>query len=81
MRVREGLPGLGGPVQLLLLLTLRERLRLIGTGDGEGLMRFMLVESRREIEAEMRELEKRLEGRTQRVADAEDRRLLEFLAR
>jgi len=27
-------------------LTLRERLRLIGSGDGEGMMRFMLVESR-----------------------------------
>ena len=83
---RECVSGRGYPVSEDLFnyccfLTLRERLRLIGAGDGEGLMRFMLVESRREIEAEVRELEKRLEGRTQRVADAEGRRLLEFLAR
>jgi hypothetical protein len=60
-------------------LTLRERLRLIGAGGGEGLMRFMLVESRREIDVEVRELERRLEGRKQRVDDAAGRRLLEFL--
>lgn len=62
-------------------LTLRERLRLIGSGDGEGMMRFMLVESRREIEGEVRTLEKRLEARKRPVDDEEGRLLLEFLAR
>jgi hypothetical protein len=62
-------------------LTLRERLRLIEPRDGEGLTRFMLVESRREIESEVKALEKRLEERKQPVADAQDRLLREFLVR
>jgi hypothetical protein len=62
-------------------LTLRERLRLIGSADGDGLMRFMLVQSRREIEGELRALEKRLEERKRPVAGEEGSRLLEFLAR
>lgn len=61
-------------------LTLRERLRLLGT-DGEGLMRFMLVESRREIDEEVRALEKRLEELNQPAADGRDRYLLEYLTR
>jgi hypothetical protein len=44
-------------------------------------MRFMLVESRREIEAEVRSLEKRLEERKRKVADEQGRQLLEFFAR
>lgn len=62
-------------------LTLRERLRLIDSGGGEGLMRFMLVESRREIEGEVRMLEKRLEERKRPVTGEEGRMLLEFFAR
>ncbi len=62
-------------------LTLRERLRLLGYGDGDGLMRFMLVQSRREIEGEVRALEKRLEDRKQPAADERGRMLLEFLRR
>ena len=62
-------------------LTLRERLRLMEHGGGDGLMRFMLVESRREIESEVKALEKRLEERKQPVSDAQDRLLLEFLVR
>jgi hypothetical protein len=82
---RECVTGRGYPISEDLFnycyfLTLRERLRLIGPGGGEGLMRFLLVESRREIEAEVRVLERRLEGRKQNVADAEGGRLLEFLA-
>ena len=62
-------------------LTLRERLRLIQSQDGEGLMRFMLVELRREIAGEVKALEKRLEARKRPIADEEGRLLLEFLAR
>jgi hypothetical protein len=62
-------------------LTLRERLRLIGSGDGEGLMRFMLVESQKEIGEEVRSLEKRLEGEKRQFPEDEGRLLLEFLAR
>ena len=36
-------------------------------------MRFMLVESRREIESEVKALEKRLEARTRPIADKEGR--------
>ncbi|NTW60825.1 MAG: hypothetical protein HGB21_08485 [Nitrospirae bacterium] len=64
-------------------LTLRERLRLIQSQDGEGLMRFMLVESHREIESEVKILEKRLEERKRPIviAGEEGRLLLEFLGR
>ncbi len=62
-------------------LTLRERLRLIDQQGGEGMMRFLLVESRREIEAEVKALEKRLEGKKPPIADERGDRLLEYLAR
>jgi hypothetical protein len=61
-------------------LTLWERLHLIKPQDGEGLMRFMLVESCREIASEVKVLEKRLEARKRPIADEEGRLLLEFLA-
>lgn len=64
-------------------LTLRERLSLIHSQDGEGLMRFMLVQSRGEIEGEVKVLEKRLEERKRPVAinGEEGRLLIEFLGR
>ena len=62
-------------------LTLRERIRLIDPRGGGGLMRFMLVESSREIEAEARAVEKRLEARMQPHVDASGARLLEELSR
>jgi len=58
-------------------LTLRERLSLIDPQGGWGVMRFMLVESRREIEAEVKVLEKRLEGKKLTKAAGVDR-MLEF---
>lgn len=60
-------------------LTLKERLRLIQPEGGWGVMRFMLVESRREIESEVKELEKRLEERKLRVPGGQGSHLLEFL--
>lgn len=85
-KVRECVNEKGYPVSEDLFnyccfLTLRERLSLIRPQDGEGLMRFMLVESRREIESEVKALEKRLEARTRPIADKEGRLLLEFLGR
>lgn len=61
-------------------LTLRERLRLIDPRGGEGLMRFMLVESFREIEAEVKVVEKRLEEKKLPRADVPGLRLLEDLS-
>jgi len=60
-------------------LTLRERLRLIQAQDGGGLMRFLLVESRREIESEVKALENRLEERKPPQADRQSGMLLEYL--
>jgi hypothetical protein len=62
-------------------LTLRERLRLIDSAYGEGLMRFMLVESRKEIEDEVKTLEKRLEEQTQKASPEESRLMIELLGR
>jgi hypothetical protein len=61
-------------------LTLRERLRTIDSASGDGLMRFMLVESRREIDGEVKAIEKRLEERKQEVSPEESRLIIEFLA-
>ncbi len=85
-KARECVAGKGYPVSedlfhYCFFLTLRERLRLVGSGGGEGLMRFMLVESRREIEGEVRVLERRLEERKRPAAAEEGRLLTEFLAR
>jgi hypothetical protein len=60
-------------------LTLQERFRLIQPEGGWGVMRFMLVESRREIESEVKELEKRLEEQKLRAPAGQGSRLLEFL--
>jgi hypothetical protein len=62
-------------------LTLRERLSLIDPQGGEGMMRFMLVESRREIEAEVKMLEKRLEGKKLPATDERGRRMLEYFSK
>jgi len=62
-------------------LTIRERFSLINAQGGEGMMRFMLVQSRREIEIEVKALEKRLEGKRRPVADEQGRKLLEYLVR
>ncbi len=62
-------------------LTLRERLRLIQPQDGGGLMRFMLVESRREIESEVKALEKRLEERKLPADGGQSGLFLDYLAR
>ena len=59
-------------------LTLRERHRQLERGGGDGIMRFMLVESRREIDGEITALERRLEERKRPVPDAGRRNLLEF---
>jgi hypothetical protein len=50
----------------------------IGAQGGEGYMRFMLVESRREIETEIRAYEKKLEKKQPTAAI--DRKLLEYLS-
>ncbi len=44
-------------------------------------MRFLLVESRREVEAEVKEFEKRLEEKKLPIADERGIRMLEYLAR
>jgi hypothetical protein len=85
-KARECVSSLGYPVSEDLFnycyfLALRERLSLIDTRGGEGLTRFMLVESRREIEAEIQTLRRRLEERRRPGADAQGQRLLEYLAR
>lgn len=61
-------------------LTVNERLRSIGSGGGEGMLRVMLVLSRKDMTDEIAVLERRLE---QTKLAAPDRRLaglLEYLA-
>ncbi len=83
-QARESVAQKGYPVSEDLFyycysLTLKERLSAIVTGShsGEGYMRFLLVESRREIEKEVKIYEERLEKKRRPVTDAAAYRLLE----
>jgi hypothetical protein len=66
--------------QYCWFLTLAERLRLIDPQHCEGLMRFLLVESRRDIQGEVKFYERRLEAGKRPSADRTGARLLEYLA-
>ncbi len=77
---QKGYPVSGDLFNYCYFLTLRERLRLVGSQGGEGLMRFMLVESYKEIEAEVKMFEKFLEEKKRPGADEGGRRMLEYLA-
>lgn len=60
-------------------LTLKERLRGIDPSGGEGYMRFLLVETRRDLEQEIKRYEKRLEEKKLPVADTMGNKLIEYL--
>ncbi len=83
-QARESVARKGYPVSEDLFhycysLTLRERLSSLAVSSqgGEGYMRFLLVESRREIEKEVKIYEERLEKKRRPVTDAAAYRLLE----
>lgn len=77
---RKGYPVSEDLFNYCYFITLRERLRLIYTQGGEGLMRFILVESRKEIEDEVKVCEKRLERKKMPVGDTAELKLLEYLS-
>jgi hypothetical protein len=77
---RRGYPVCEDLFQYCWFLTLAERLRLIDSQHCEGLMRFLLVESRRDIREEVKFYERRLEARKLPAADRTAARLLEYLA-
>jgi hypothetical protein len=84
-KARECVNQRGYPVsedlfQYCWFLTLAERLRLIDPHHCEGLMRFLLVESRRDIQGEAKHYERRLEAKKLPAADRKAGRLLEYLA-
>jgi hypothetical protein len=78
---QKGYPASEDLFNYCYFLTLRERLRLIDPQGGESLMRFMLVESRKEIEDEMKVYEKRLEAKKQPILPTVDYRFIEYLSR
>lgn len=78
---RKGYPVSEDLFNYCYFLTLRERLRLIDPQGGEGLMRLMLVESRKEIEDEMKAYEMRLEAKKRPRLPSVDYRLIEYLSR
>jgi hypothetical protein len=61
-------------------LTLRERMRSIGTGRGEGYVRVLLVEGTKEIEETIKVYEERLEQRKKLSTDPEAIRFIEYLS-
>jgi hypothetical protein len=69
-KAREAITQRGYPVcedlfHYCYFLTMRERLSGIDSYGGEGYMRFLLVETRRDTEQEVRFYEERLESRKQ----------------
>jgi len=61
-------------------LTLRERMRGIGTARGEGYVRVLLVEGTKEIEETLKMYEERLEKRKTVSPDPEALRFIEYLS-
>ena len=61
-------------------LTLRERMRGIGTAGGEGYVRVLLVEGTKEIEETLKTYEERLETRKTISPDPEALRFIEYLS-
>jgi hypothetical protein len=61
-------------------LTLRERMRSIGTGRGEGYVRVLLAEGTREIEETIGMYEERLEKEKRVSPDPAGLRFMEYLA-
>jgi hypothetical protein len=61
-------------------LTLRERMRSIGTGRGEGYVRVLLAEGTREIEETIGIYEERLEKEKRVSPDPAGLRFMEYLA-
>jgi hypothetical protein len=61
-------------------LTLRERMRSIGTSQGEGYVRVLLVEGTKEIEETIRIYEGRLEKGKTVPPDPEALRFIEYLS-
>jgi hypothetical protein len=74
---QKGYPACEDLFHYCYFLTLKERLCSISPQGGEGYMRFMLVESRREIEHEVKEYEQRLESKKLPIADVMGYKLLE----
>ncbi len=62
-------------------LTMNERLSNIDSHGAEGYMRFLLVETRRDINKEIRHYEEKLEQKKLPDADAAVHRLIEYLSR
>ncbi len=61
-------------------LTLRERMRGIGTSQGEGYVRVLLVEGTKEIEETIKTYEKRLEKRKILPPDPEALLFIEYFS-
>lgn len=61
-------------------LTLRERMRSIGPGRGEGYVRVLLVEGTKEIEETIKMYEERLEKRKTIFSDPEALSFIEYLS-
>jgi hypothetical protein len=61
-------------------LTVEERLRLIDPQGCDGMMRIMLVQSRKEVQDERKVFERRLEEKKQPAADRDVTGLLDYLS-
>lgn len=62
-------------------LTMNERLKGIDSHGGEGYMRFLLVEARRDMNKEIRHYEEKLEQKKLPAPDATGHLLIEYLSR
>ncbi len=61
-------------------LTLRQRMRAVDTGQGEGYMRVLLVEGTKEIEDTIKMYEERLEKRKTSSPDLQALRFIEYFS-
>jgi len=84
-RAREAIAQKGYPAGEALFhycyfLTLRERMCKITSGGGEGYVRFLLVEGKKEIEEAIKLYEERLEKKKLPVPDTEGSTFIEYFS-
>jgi hypothetical protein len=83
---RDATTGKGYPVcedlfHYCYFLMMNERLSGIDSHGGEGFLRFLLVEARRDIKKKIRHYEEKLEQKKLLVPNAAGHRLIEYLLR
>ncbi len=76
----KGYPACEDLFSYCYFLTLKERFRSISTQDGEGYLRFLVVEGTKDVEDAIKLYEERLEKKKQSVPETKEYKFLEYFS-